>query len=56
MVVSIVVAGVIVFAALVCYSSCYVAGRADRRTDEWFRLKIQENERKKQNEQENELL
>ena len=50
MVVAIVVAGVIAFAALVCYSSCYVAGRADRRTDEWFRLTIQENEAKSKSE------
>ena len=32
-----------VFGALVCYASCSVAARADRQTEEYFRLKEMED-------------
>ena len=47
---SIIVAGVFVFGALVCYTSCAAAGRADRKSEEYYRLKMQEKEVKKRNE------
>ena len=39
MIFSIIVAGVFVFGALVCYASCVAAGRADRQSEEYFALK-----------------
>ena len=50
MVFSIIVACVIAFAALACYASCAAAGRADRKSEEYYRLKMQEKEAKKRNE------
>lgn len=47
MIFSIIVAGVFVFAAIVCYASCCAAARADRQTEEYFALK--EAERKNEN-------
>jgi len=47
---SIVVAGVFVFGALVGYASCVAAGRADRQSEAYFYLKMQEKEAKKRNE------
>ncbi len=43
----IILAGVFVFGALVCYASCCAAARADRQSEEYFALK--EQERKTQN-------
>lgn len=43
MIFSIILAGVFVFGALVCYASCCAAARADRQTEEYFVLKEQEN-------------
>ena len=50
MIFSIIVAGVFAFAAIVCYASELVASRADKQSEEYFRLKIQELDAKKQNE------
>lgn len=50
MIFSIIVASVFVIGGLVCYVSCWAAGRADRQSEEYFRLKIQEKEAKKRNE------
>ncbi len=47
MIFSIIVAGVFVFGALVCYASCAAAGRADRQSEEYFALK--EAERRSKN-------
>ena len=49
MIFAIIVAGVFVFGALVCYASCAAAGRADRQSEEYYYLKMQEKEAKKQN-------
>lgn len=38
-----IVAGVFAFGAIVCYSSCVVGARADKRSEEYFRLKEMEN-------------
>lgn len=43
MIFSIILAGVFVFGALVCYASCCAAARADRQSEEYFALKEQEN-------------
>ena len=50
MIFSIIVASVFAFAAIVCYASELAASRADKRSEEWFRLKIQENDADKRNE------
>ena len=34
---------VFAFGAIVCYSSCVVGARADRQSEEYFRLKEMEN-------------
>lgn len=47
MIFSIIVAGVFVFGALVCYASCAAASRADRKSEEYFALK--EAERRTEN-------
>ena len=47
MIFSIIVAGIFVFGALVCYASCCAAARADRQTEEYFALK--EAERRSKN-------
>ena len=39
---SILIAITFLFAALVCYVSCYAAGRADRISEEYYRKKMQE--------------
>ena len=43
MIFSIILAGVFVFGALICYASCCVAADADRQSEEYFTLKEQEN-------------
>ena len=50
MIFAIIVAGVFVFGGLVCYASCAAAGRADRQSEAYFYLKMQEKEAKKRNE------
>ena len=40
---------VFLFGALVCYASCCAAARADRQSEEYFRLKIQEKDAEKHN-------
>lgn len=47
MIFSIIVAIVIAFAAIICYSSCVAASRADRQSEEYFALK--EAERRSEN-------
>ena len=49
MIFSIIVASVFVFGGLVVYASCYVAGRADERSERYYyRKKLEkENKRKK---------
>ncbi len=44
MIFSIIVAGVFVFGGLICYASCCAAARADRQSEEYFRLKMQEKD------------
>lgn len=44
---SIIVAIVVAFSAIVCYSSCVAASRADRQSEEYFALK--EAERRSEN-------
>lgn len=43
MIFSIILAGVFVFGALICYASCCAAARADRQSEEYFALKEQED-------------
>ena len=50
MIFSIIVAVVFAFGALVCYASCAAAGRADRQSEAYFYLKMQEMEAKRKNE------
>ena len=50
MIFSIIVACVIAFAALACYASCAAAGRADKQSEEYYYLKMQEMEAKRKNE------
>ena len=50
MIFSIIVACVIAFAAIVCYASCCAASRADRQTEEYFYLKMQETDADRKNE------
>ena len=50
MIFSIIVAVVFAFGALVCYASCAAAGRADRQSEAYYYLKMQEKEAKKRNE------
>ena len=51
MITGIIVATVVAFAALAGYASCCAAGRADRQSEAYFYLKMQEKdaERKKEN-------
>jgi len=42
MIFSIIVAGVFVFGALVCYASCAAAGRADERSERYYYRKMME--------------
>lgn len=39
----ILIAIVFAFSAIVCYSSCVAGARADRQSEEYFRLKEMEN-------------
>ena len=50
MIFSIIVAGVFVFGALVCYASCWAAARADRQSEAYFYLKMQEKDAERRNE------
>ena len=50
MIFSIIVAIAIAFAAIICYSSCVAASRADRQSEEYYYLKMQEMEAKRKNE------
>lgn len=49
MIFSIIVAVVFALGALILYASCCAAARTDRQSEEWFRLKMQENEVEKRN-------
>lgn len=50
MIFSIVLALVFVFGALVCYASCCAATNADRQSEEYFYLKMQEMDAKRHSE------
>ena len=50
MIFSIIVAIAIAFAVIVCYASCCAASRADRQTEEYFYLKMQETDADRKNE------
>ena len=50
MIFSIILASVFVFGALVCYTSCAAAGRADERSERYYYRKMMEKEAKKTNE------
>ena len=50
MIFAIIVAGVFVFGALVCYASCAAAGRADERSERYYHRKMMEKEAEKRNE------
>lgn len=47
MIFSIILASVFVIAALICYASCCAAANADRQSEEYFYLKMQEMDAKK---------
>lgn len=49
MIFSIIVACVFAFAALLAYASCCAAANADRQSEEYFRLKMQEKDAEKYN-------
>ena len=50
MIFSIIVACVFVVGALICYVSCWVAGRADEQSERYYYRKMMEKEAKKKNE------
>ena len=50
MITGIIVATVFAFGALVGYASCWAAARADRQSEAYFYLKMQEKEAQKRNE------
>ena len=50
MIFSIIIVSVFVFAALVCYASCCAAANADRQSEEYFYLKMQEMDAKRHSE------
>lgn len=50
MITGIIVATVIAFAAIVCYASCCAASRADRQSEAYFYLKMQERDAERKNE------
>jgi hypothetical protein len=50
MIFSIIVASVFVFGGLVCYVSCWVAGRADEQSERYYYRKMLEKEAKKESE------
>ena len=50
MIFSIILAGVFIFGALICYASCCVAADADRQSEEYFYLKMQEMDAKRKSE------
>ena len=47
MIFSIIVAGVFLFAALVCYASCCAASRADHMNEEYWQHKIAKTDAKR---------
>lgn len=50
MITGIIVAIAVLFAALVGYASCLAAGRADRQSEAYFYLKMQEKDAERRNE------
>ena len=50
---SIIVAGVFVFGGLICYASCCAASKADRQSEAYFHLKMQETNMKRKIEDDN---
>ena len=50
MITGIIVATVVAFAAIAAYASCCAAARADRQSEAYFYLKMQEKEAQKRNE------
>ena len=50
MIFAIIVASVFVFGGLVCYASCWAAGRADEQSERYYYRKRLEKEAKKQSE------
>ena len=50
MIFSAIVASVFVIGGLVCYVSCWVAGRADEQSERYYYRKMLEKEAKKENE------
>ena len=50
MIFSIIIAAVFAFGAFICYASCCAAARADRQSEAYFYLKMQEKEVKERNE------
>lgn len=55
MIFSIIVASVFVIGGLVCYVSCWVAGRADEQSERYYYRKMLEKEAQKENENSNKL-
>jgi len=55
MIFSIIVASVFVIGGLVCYASCWAAGRADERSERYYYRKMLEKEVEKQKEDSNKL-
>ena len=51
---TILIAGVFVFAGIICYASCCAASRADRQSEAYFHLKMQETDMKRKIENDNE--
>ena len=47
---SIIVAAVFVIGGLICYASCCAAANADRMSEEYFRLKMQETDMQRKTE------
>jgi len=50
MITGVIVAAAVAFAALIGYASCVAAGRADRQSEAYFYLKMQEKEAEKRKE------
>ena len=50
MITGIIVAVVVAFAALAGYASCWAAARADRQSEAYFYLKMQEKDAERRNE------
>ena len=49
MIFSAIVASVFVFGGLVCYASCWAAGRVDEQSERYYYRKMLEKEAKKEN-------